>query len=130
MCRTLDHQLLPDFPNSENLRCGFETRHIKCLSEDETELYDRLNSAVDSGWMRIDQARVKGGVADEKDPDGEERCKVYKIAKGATVVADLTEHADQQHEAGELGNEGAAAATDALQNPPDEDEEDDAGGSD
>lgn len=122
MARTLDHQLLPDFPNSENLRCGFDTAHIACLSEDETEIYNRLNSAVDSGWLRIDQARVLAGVADEKDPDGELACKVFKIAKGATVVADLTDHAEQQHEAGELGNEGAAAATDALQNPPDEDE--------
>lgn len=126
--RTLDHQLLPDFPNSEALRCGFDTSHIACLSEDETELYNRLNSAVDSGWMRIDQARVKAGIADEKDSEGEERCKVFKIAKGATVVADLTGHAEQQHEAGELGNEGAAAATDALQNPPDEDEEPSGGG--
>ena len=129
--RTLTMQLLPDFAPGPTERCGWDLRNVRALSEDETEIYNRVNSAYDSGWLRADQARVKAGVADEKDPAGEEACKVFKIAKGATVVTDLTEAAEQAHEAGELGNAGAAAANSAAgEEPEDGEESDDAASAD
>ncbi len=109
---TLTKQLLPDLDPSPNLRCWFETKHIACLQEDRTELWKDLTAAVDSGWLRLDQARCMAGV--EGKPEEEERYKVFKLSKGATFVTDPMQSAEQAHEAGEIGNEGAAAASEQI----------------
>lgn len=122
---TLTKSLLPDFDTSPNTRCWFETKHIACLQEDRTELWKDLTAAVDSGWLRLDQARALAGV--EGKPEEEERYKVFKLAKGAQFVKDPMEAAEQQREASEAGNAGAAAADATGQTP---EEEDDAESSD
>ena len=120
--RVLTYQLLPDFSPGPTERCGWNLDNVKALSEDKTEIYNRVNSAVTAGWMTVDQARRLAGVKTDDDAY-EETCKVFLVPTKATAVADLAEHAEQAHEAAEPPDVEAAEDTGE---PMDGEESDDA----
>ncbi len=63
----LSHQLLSkDFPDGE-AKCEFDYTEVRALQEDMDELYKRVNTGVQGGWITIGEARkVVGLEADDK----------------------------------------------------------------
>jgi HK97 family phage portal protein len=63
----LTHQLLePDFKD-DSLICEFDYVKVRALAEDMDELYKRVNTGVQGGWITIGEARkVVGLEADER----------------------------------------------------------------
>ena len=63
----LTHQLLePDFKD-DSLICEFDYVKVRALAEDMEELYKRVNTGVQGGWITIGEARkVVGLEADER----------------------------------------------------------------
>ena len=63
----LSHQLLlKDFKDEES-KCEFDYSEVRALQEDMDELYKRVNTGVQGGWITIGEARkVVGLEADEK----------------------------------------------------------------
>ena len=63
----LTHQLLePDF-RDDSLICEFDYVKVRALAEDMDELYKRVNTGVQGGWITIGEARkVVGLEADER----------------------------------------------------------------
>ncbi len=63
----LTHQLLiPDYKDTSS-KCEFDYSQVRALQEDMDELYKRVNTGVQGGWITIGEARkVVGLEADEK----------------------------------------------------------------
>ncbi len=63
----LSHQLLlKDFKDEES-KCEFDYSEVRALQEDMDELYKRVNTGVQGGWITIGEARkVVGLEADDK----------------------------------------------------------------
>ena len=63
----LTHQLLiPDYKDASS-KCEFDYSQVRALQEDMDELYKRVNTGVQGGWITIGEARkVVGLEADEK----------------------------------------------------------------
>lgn len=62
----LTYQLLPDFDTNDNIYCKYDIESVRALSQDQDELYKRMNSAVSGGWATIGEARnIVGLPADD-----------------------------------------------------------------
>jgi HK97 family phage portal protein len=58
----LTHQLLqPDFKESEYI-CDYDVTKVRALQEDMDELYKRVNTGVQGGWITIGEARRVVGL--------------------------------------------------------------------
>ena len=58
----LTHQLLlPDFGESEYI-CEYDVTQVRALQEDMDELYKRVNTGVQGGWITIGEARRVVGL--------------------------------------------------------------------
>ena len=58
----LTHQLLvPDFKDSEYI-CDYDVTKVRALQEDMDELYKRVNTGVQGGWITIGEARRVVGL--------------------------------------------------------------------
>lgn len=67
----LTHQLLePDF-GQDNATCEFDFNKVRALAEDMDELYKRVNTGVQGGWITIGEARKVVGL------DADERHNIY-----------------------------------------------------
>ena len=67
----LTHQLLePDF-GQDNATCEFDYNKVRALAEDMDELYKRVNTGVQGGWITIGEARKVVGL------DADERHNIY-----------------------------------------------------
>tara|TARA_B100000900_G_scaffold370408_1_gene348903 strand:+ start:1201 stop:3825 length:2625 start_codon:yes stop_codon:yes gene_type:complete len=67
----LTHQLLePDFSNDGSI-CEFDIPNVRALSEDMDDLYKRVNTGVQGGWITIGEARKVVGL------DADERHEIY-----------------------------------------------------
>ena len=64
----LTHQLLePDYGITNGAECEFDYTKVRALSEDMDDLYKRVNTGVQGGWITIGEARkVVGLEADER----------------------------------------------------------------
>ena len=59
----LTHQLLRvDFPSSSELAIKFDLEDVRALSQDKDDLYKRMNTAVQGGWVTIGEARQAVGL--------------------------------------------------------------------
>ena len=64
----LTHQLLePDYGITDGGVCEFDVTKVRALSEDMDDLYKRVNTGVQGGWITIGEARkVVGLEADDR----------------------------------------------------------------
>ena len=64
----LTHQLLrPEFGGNDNQYCEFDVDNVRALAVDKDNLYKRMNTAVQGGWVTIGEARkVVGLEADDR----------------------------------------------------------------
>jgi len=59
----LTHQLLRvDYPSSTELSIKFDLEDVRALSQDKDDLYKRMNTAVQGGWVTIGEARQAVGL--------------------------------------------------------------------
>ena len=58
----LTYQLLPEFENNDNIYCKYDIESVRALSQDQDELYKRMNQAVSGGWATIGEARNMVGL--------------------------------------------------------------------
>jgi len=68
VAQDLTHQLLrPEFDGSENEYAEFDITNVRALADDKDNLYKRMNTAVQGGWVTIGEARkVVGLEADDR----------------------------------------------------------------
>jgi len=68
VAQELTHQLLqPEFGTNENQYCEFDVGNVRALADDKDNLYKRMNTAVQGGWVTIGEARkVVGLEADNR----------------------------------------------------------------
>ena len=68
VAQDLTHQLLrPEFGGSENEYAEFDITNVRALADDKDNLYKRMNTAVQGGWVTIGEARkVVGLEADNR----------------------------------------------------------------
>lgn len=59
----LTYQLLPEFDDNDNIYCKYEVESVRALSQDQDELFKRMNTAVSGGWATIGEARNAVGLA-------------------------------------------------------------------
>jgi len=59
----LTYQLLPEFDDNDNVYCKYQVEDVRALSQDQDELYKRMNTAVSGGWATIGEARNAVGLA-------------------------------------------------------------------
>ena len=64
----LTHQLLrPEFGGNDNQYCEYDIGGVRALADDKDNLYKRMNTAVQGGWVTIGEARkVVGLEADDR----------------------------------------------------------------
>ena len=64
----LTHQLLrPEFGANDNQYCEYDIAGVRALADDKDNLYKRMNTAVQGGWVTIGEARkVVGLEADDR----------------------------------------------------------------
>jgi HK97 family phage portal protein len=68
VAQEVTHQLLrPEFGSSDNEYCEFDIDNVRALAVDKDNLYKRMNTAVQGGWVTIGEARkVVGLEADNR----------------------------------------------------------------
>ena len=68
VAQELTHQLLKtDFQGNDNEYCEYDIDNVRALADDKDNLYKRMNTAVQGGWVTIGEARkVVGLEADER----------------------------------------------------------------
>ena len=68
VAQEVTHQLLrPEFGASDNEYCEFDIDNVRALAVDKDNLYKRMNTAVQGGWVTIGEARkVVGLEADDR----------------------------------------------------------------
>lgn len=115
--RTLTFSLLGEYedaPPSE-VFCRWDFAEVEALQEDQKALYERLNRAVESGWMRVSEAREKARLSvDESD-------KVYLRKPGITAVSEASENPQPASEPLPLGEDDPDQDPDEQKQPEDED---------
>ena len=68
VAQEMTHQLLrPEFNGNDNQYCEFDVGNVRALADDKDNLYKRMNTAVQGGWVTIGEARkVVGLEADDR----------------------------------------------------------------
>ena len=68
VAQEVTHQLLrPEFGGNDNQYCEFDVDNVRALAVDKDNLYKRMNTAVQGGWVTIGEARkVVGLEADNR----------------------------------------------------------------
>tara|TARA_B100000900_G_scaffold327838_1_gene288030 strand:- start:2194 stop:4794 length:2601 start_codon:yes stop_codon:yes gene_type:complete len=68
VAQELTHQLLqPEFNANDNQYCEYDVGSVRALADDKDNLYKRMNTAVQGGWVTIGEARkVVGLEADNR----------------------------------------------------------------
>lgn len=68
VAQELTHQLLrPEFGGNDNQYAEFDISNVRALADDKDNLYKRMNTAVQGGWVTIGEARkVVGLEADNR----------------------------------------------------------------
>ena len=72
VAQELTHQLLrPEFGGDDNEYCEYDVNSVRALADDKDNLYKRMNTAVQGGWVTIGEARKVVGL------DADDRHDVY-----------------------------------------------------
>lgn len=58
----LSTALVRDFTPDRNIRISFDTGDVRALQDDQDALYERLDTAVNSGWIMKNEARAQVGL--------------------------------------------------------------------
>jgi len=68
VAQEVTHQLLrPEFGGNDNEYCEYDIDNVRALAVDKDNLYKRMNTAVQGGWVTIGEARkVVGLEADDR----------------------------------------------------------------
>lgn len=62
MAQELTLQLLPDYSDDESEMVVFDTSRVRALQEDETQKWARIDTAVKTGWVQINEGRALAGL--------------------------------------------------------------------
>jgi HK97 family phage portal protein len=58
IAQDLTLQLLPDYGGAEDEMVAFDTSKVRALQEDQTQLWGRIDSAIKTGWVQINEGRA------------------------------------------------------------------------
>ena len=58
MAQDMTQHLLPDYSQDESERVEFDISRVRALAEDQSQLWDRLDNAVKTGWVTPNEARA------------------------------------------------------------------------
>ena len=81
VAQEITHQILKvNYPNSDNLEARFDITDIRALQTDTNEIYERMNLAVQGGWVTVAEARQSVGLPTTPEQD------VYLLGTDKTSV--------------------------------------------
>ena len=66
----LEVQLLEDFAPADSQVLNFDLRHVRVLQDDQDKLITRLDTAVKSGWLKVNDAQAAAGFPADDTQDG------------------------------------------------------------
>jgi HK97 family phage portal protein len=113
MAKEIDSQLLPDFQaQRRRFRCRFDTTDVAAYQEDDDALYNRVNTAVQGGWLRVDRAQEMAGL------EVDETQKVYLRPSNAMPVDEAGEPIQRAAPAGAVQGGGETEAEEEVEEIP------------
>jgi hypothetical protein len=63
VAQEITHQILKvDYPDSNNLEAKYDYTDVRALQTDTNEIYERMNLAVQGGWVTVAEARQSVGL--------------------------------------------------------------------
>lgn len=101
IARTLSRELLPELGGKPGERIGWDYTQVIALQDDRMEVYRQSTMAVRGGWMQVNEARRRAGLADDPGQD------VYlrNLAGGAAA------HTEGSGTSGDAADAGGSEAT-------------------
>ena len=98
VAQEITHQILKvDYPDSRNLEAKYDYTDVRALQTDTNEIYERMNLAVQGGWVTVAEARQSVGLPTTTEQD------VYllpaeKVSVPANMLRDYQPASIQQEE--------------------------------
>ena len=98
VAQEITHQILKvDYPDSSNLEAKYDYTDVRALQTDTNEIYERMNLAVQGGWVTVAEARQSVGLPTTTEQD------VYllpaeKVSVPANMLRDYQPASIQQQE--------------------------------
>ena len=98
VAQEITHQILKvDYPDSNNLEARYDYTDVRALQTDTNEIYERMNLAVQGGWVTVAEARQSVGLPTTTEQD------VYllpaeKVSVPANMLRDYQPATIQQEE--------------------------------
>ena len=81
VAQEITHQILRvDYPNATNLEARYDYTDVRALQTDTNEIYERMNLAVQGGWVTVAEARQSVGLPTTPEQD------VYLLGTDKTSV--------------------------------------------
>jgi hypothetical protein len=81
VAQEITHQILKvDYPDSNNLEAKYDYTDVRALQTDTNEIYERMNLAVQGGWVTVAEARQSVGLPTTTEQD------VYLLGTDKTSV--------------------------------------------
>ena len=81
VAQEITHQILKvDYPDSSNLEAKYDYTDVRALQTDTNEIYERMNLAVQGGWVTVAEARQSVGLPTTTEQD------VYLLGTDKTSV--------------------------------------------
>tara|TARA_R100000329_G_scaffold42442_2_gene39400 strand:+ start:4937 stop:7564 length:2628 start_codon:yes stop_codon:yes gene_type:complete len=65
----LTHQLLRKDYDAEGMYVNYNLEDVRALSQDKDDIYKRMNTAVQGGWITIGEARKQAGLSSDETHD-------------------------------------------------------------
>jgi HK97 family phage portal protein len=70
VAQEITHQILKvDYPDSSNLEARYDYTDVRALQTDTNEIYERMNLAVQGGWVTVAEARQSVGLPTTTEQD-------------------------------------------------------------
>jgi len=81
VAQEITHQILKvDYADSGNLEARYDYTDVRALQSDTNEIYERMNLAVQGGWVTVAEARQSIGLPTTPDQD------VYLLPEGKVTL--------------------------------------------
>ncbi len=109
---TIKRSLLPRFETRpESFKVGFDRSEVTALQEDENQRIDRLDKAVESGWLTVAEARERADMGLEVDDTHDIYLRPISTIEvpGETGRMEVPQAGQQPGQEGEPGKGKAAA---------------------